>query len=65
MPHHEQPFGRVGPATVAKIRVPCWVHDELAERDYGSAFCSGASSVHAVVKSSSCSSPKRRMMCSP
>ena len=37
--HHEQPFGRGGPATVANIRVLCSAHNKLrAERDYGEAF---------------------------
>jgi 5-methylcytosine-specific restriction endonuclease McrA len=34
--HHEQPFGRGGPASVANIRVLCRAHNQLlAERDYG------------------------------
>jgi len=37
--HHEEPFGRGGPATVANILVICRSHNQLlAERDYGSAF---------------------------
>ena len=37
--HHEQPFGRGGPATVENIRVLCSAHNQLlAERDYGRAF---------------------------
>ena len=37
--HHEQPFGRGGPATVSNIRVLCRTHNQLlAERDYGRAF---------------------------
>jgi 5-methylcytosine-specific restriction endonuclease McrA len=37
--HHEQPFGRGGPATLSNIRVLCRSHNQLlAERDYGRAF---------------------------
>ena len=37
--HHEQPFGRGGPATATNIRVLCKAHNQLlAERDYGRAF---------------------------
>ena len=37
--HHEQPYGRGGPATASNIRVLCRVHNQLlAERDYGRAF---------------------------
>jgi len=37
--HHEQPFGRGGPATVENIRVLCSSHNQLlAERDYGRGF---------------------------
>jgi len=37
--HHEQPFGRGGPATAANIRILCKAHNQLlAERDYGRAF---------------------------
>lgn len=37
--HHEQPFGRGGPATVSNIRVLCRAHNQLlAERDYGRTF---------------------------
>ena len=37
--HHEQPFGRGGPATTANIRVLCRSHNQLlAEQDYGRAF---------------------------
>ena len=37
--HHEQPFGRGGPATAANIRLLCRAHNQLlAERDYGREF---------------------------
>jgi hypothetical protein len=37
--HHEQPFGRGGPATLSNVRVLCQAHNQLlAERDYGRAF---------------------------
>ena len=37
--HHEEPFGRGGPATVANIRVICRAHNQLlAEQEYGRAF---------------------------
>jgi 5-methylcytosine-specific restriction endonuclease McrA len=36
--HHEEPFGRGGPATIANIRLLCRAHNQLlAERDYGRA----------------------------
>ena len=37
--HHEHPFARGGPPTLANIRVLCGPHNRLlAERDYGRAF---------------------------
>ena len=37
--HHEEPFARGGPPTLANIRVLCGPHNRLlAERDYGRAF---------------------------
>jgi 5-methylcytosine-specific restriction endonuclease McrA len=37
--HHEQPFGRGGPATAENIRLMCQAHNRLlAERDYGRSF---------------------------
>jgi hypothetical protein len=37
--HHEQPFAKGGPATLANIRVLCRAHNQLlAERDYGRTF---------------------------
>ena len=37
--HHEHPFARGGPPTLANIRVLCGSHNRLlAERDYGRAF---------------------------
>jgi len=37
--HHEQPFGRGGPATATNIHILCRAHNQLlAERDYGRTF---------------------------
>jgi hypothetical protein len=37
--HHQQPFGRGGPASTPNIQVVCRAHNELlAERDYGRNF---------------------------
>ena len=37
--HHEQPYGRGGPATTSNIHVMCRSHNQLlAERDYGRRF---------------------------
>jgi hypothetical protein len=37
--HHEQPYGRGGPASTSNIRVFCRTHNQLlAERDYGRTF---------------------------
>jgi hypothetical protein len=37
--HHEQPYGRGGPAATSNIGVLCGAHNQLlAERDYGRGF---------------------------